>query len=121
MRFCFQPGDQVIKLDRPKVKVLPKCSGPYQFERYLGKRCLTPEISTTNGTRLQLSATHLYSMLSQLSLWMLRWPEHVKEPGSPPSYTSEDPMLSTSLDDDDDDEEEPHAVWKQGEEPHAMR
>ena len=118
MRFCFQPGDQVIKLDRPKGKVLPKCSGPYQFERYLGKRGLTADISTTNGSKLQLSSTHLHPMLLQLSPRILRWPELVKEPGTPPSHASEDPMLSSSL---DDDGEEPHAVREPGEEPRAVR
>ena len=117
MRFCFQPGDQVIKLDRPKRKVLPKCSGPYQFERYLGKQGLTAKISTTNSSKLQLSSTHLHPMLSQLSPWMLRWPDRVKDPGHPPSHASEDPMLSTSL---DADGEEPGAVQEPGEEPRAV-
>ena len=117
MRFCFQPGDQVTKLDRPKGKVLPKCSGPYQFKRHLGKRVPTAEISTTNGSNLQLSLTHLCPMLSQLSPRMLRWPERVKEPGTPPSHASEDPPLSSSL---DDDGEEPRAVQEPGEEPHAV-
>ena len=103
----------MIKLDRPKGKVLPKCSGPYQFERYLGRRGLTAEISTTNGSKLQLSSTHLCPMLSQLSLRMLRWPERVKEPGTPPSHASEDPTLSSNL---DNDGEEPHAVREPGEE-----
>ena len=86
--FCFQPGDQVMKLDRPKSKVLPKCSGPYQFEKYLGRRGLTAGISTTSSNKLQLSSTHLCPMLSQFSPRMLRWPEHAKEPGFPPSRAS---------------------------------
>ena len=32
IRFCFQLGDQVLKLDRPKGKVQPMCIGPYRFE-----------------------------------------------------------------------------------------
>ena len=108
----------MIKLDRPKGKVLPKCSGPYQFERYLGKRGLTAEISTTNGSKLQLSSTHLCLMLSQLSPQMLRWPERKKKLGLPPSHASEDPTLSTSL---DDDGKEPRAVEGPGEEPHAVQ
>ena len=118
MRFCFQPGDQVIKLDRPKGKVLPKCSGPYHFKRYLGRWGPTAEISTTNDSKLQLSLTHLCPLLSQLSPRMLRWPERIKEPGPPPSHASEDPTLSTYL---DDDGEEPRAVQVPGVEPRAVR
>ena len=75
------------------------------------------EISTTNGSKLQLSSTHLCHMLSQLSPRMLRWPEHVKEAGPPPSHASKDLILSSSL---DDDGEEPHAVREPGGEPHAV-
>ena len=49
---------------------------------------------------------------------MSRWPEHVEEPGSPPSHASEDPMLSISL---DNEGEGPCAVWEPGGEPRAVR
>ena len=49
---------------------------------------------------------------------MLRWSESVKKPGPPPSHTSEDPTLSTSL---DDDGEEPRAVREPGVEPRAVQ
>ena len=65
VRFCFQPGDLVLKLGRPKVKVQPRCSGPYRFERYLGRPGLTAEISSANESRLQLSSTHICPMLLQ--------------------------------------------------------
>ena len=51
-RFCFQPWDQVLKLDRPKGKVQPKCSGPYRFEQYLGRHGPTAKISSANGSKM---------------------------------------------------------------------
>ena len=49
---------------------------------------------------------------------MLRWPEHVKEAGPPPSHASKDLILSSSL---DDDGEESRAVREPGEEPRAVQ
>ena len=65
VRFCFQLGDQVLKLDRPKGKVQPRCSGSYRFKRYLGRHGLTAKINSANGSRLQLSSAHIRPMLAQ--------------------------------------------------------
>ena len=49
---------------------------------------------------------------------MSRWPEHVEEPGSPPSHASEDLMLSSSS---DNEGEEPHAVQETKGKPCAVQ
>ena len=63
--FCFQPGERVLKLDRPKGKVQSRYSGPYRFERYLGRHGRKAKISSVNGSILQLSSIHIHPMLSQ--------------------------------------------------------
>ena len=55
----FKEGDWVLLKQRRVGKLLPRAMGPYRFLRYKAPSCLTAELTSVDGLRLDCSSAHL--------------------------------------------------------------
>ena len=100
VRFCFCPGQAVLRLARREGKLSLRTWGPYTFIKH-GKTHTAAEIrDQATGKHVVVSVAHLRPMMAERAIRMQCYPiRQVVDAAAVPSHASEDPTTESSTSD----------------------